>query len=98
MIEKKSAALNIARKSAIDKAAADNRVVKAEKMQNLLANKTKEVDKIKTELMTKDAILALQNEELNTPQTGTTVTTVSEVYPFVVFIEHPQLHQVCLQA
>ena len=48
-----------ARTAAVAKAAADKRVIEAEKVRKLLAEMTQELEGLKVELLTKDAIIAL---------------------------------------
>ena len=83
IIDEKSAAIKSlqdrARIHAVEKAAADKRVVQADNMRKLLAEKTKEVESLKTEILTKDAILALQNDELRGSEIINTVEKEIEI-------------------
>ena len=76
MMEEKSAAKkslqDMARKNANEKAAADKRVVEADKMRKNLADKTKQVESLKLEMLTKDALIALQNYDSHSPKTVST--------------------------
>ena len=62
-IDEKSAAIRAlqsnARTAAVAKAAADKRVIEAENVRKLLAEKTNKLEGLKVELLTKDAIIAL---------------------------------------
>ena len=81
-INEKSAAIRAlqskARTAAVDKAAADKRVIEAEKARKLLVEKTKEVESLKVEMLTKDAIKALQNKELKDSSSTASPNNVEE--------------------
>ena len=83
LIEERSAAIkslqDMARKHAIEKAAGDKRVIEADKIRKHLAEKTKEVESLKLEILTKDAIIALQNDESHSRETTNTVDSQREV-------------------